>query len=242
MSAAVSEQKSSQARPDSGRMIVYEHSDLLYWWVVWAYGLFCALLTWLSGKSMAISEGHRPVLMYPGAWMGLSFVTLVLFVLVFTTLRARGVKSLVLFLVIIVTGLVVQIYYGWDQVLSVVPLLLVYMNLAFYALFSTALLLAWLFATFISDRLSYYEFAPGSISKKVALSEGSENFSSPQIQTTRLSDDIFVHRVLGLGFLGFGTGDIVVRFSTPGSGERVYALKNVWRAGRVEREINRRVA
>ncbi len=48
--------------------------------------------------------------------------------------------------------------------------------------------------------------------------------------------------VLGLWFLGFGTGDIEVRFSTPGGGTRVYALKNVWRAAYVEKEINRLVS
>jgi hypothetical protein len=51
-----------------------------------------------------------------------------------------------------------------------------------------------------------------------------------------------VHRLLGLWFLGFGTGDIEVRFSTAGSGQKVYFLKNVWRAGHVEKEINRLVA
>jgi hypothetical protein len=62
------------------------------------------------------------------------------------------------------------------------------------------------------------------------------------VQTSRQSDDIFVHRLLGLWFLGFGTGDIEVRFSTPGAGQKVYHLKNVWRAAHVEKEINRLVA
>ena len=31
------------------RIRVYQHSDLLYWWVVWAYGLFCAALTYVRG-------------------------------------------------------------------------------------------------------------------------------------------------------------------------------------------------
>jgi hypothetical protein len=241
MAATVSEQKPTQPRLDAGRLVVYEHSDLLYWWVVWLYGFLCAFLTRLQGNEVLL-DAARPVLIYPRAWLGISFVALTLFVLVFTTLRARGVMSLVLFLVLLTTGLVVQIYMGWDQVLSLVPLLLVYMNLAFYLLFSGTLLLAWMFAIFVRDRLTRYEFARGSISKRVALSEGSENFSSPQVETTRHSDDIFVHRILGLAFLGFGTGDIEIRFSTPGSGQRVYVLKNVWRAARVEREINRMIA
>jgi hypothetical protein len=103
-------------------------------------------------------------------------------------------------------------------------------------------LLVWLFTTFVSDRLSRYEFAPGSISKRMTWTEGSENFASRLVHTARYSDDVFVHRLLGLWFLGFGTGDIEIRFSTPGSGQRVYLLKNVWRATAVERAINRLVA
>jgi hypothetical protein len=239
--STASAQTPAHARADAERLVVYEHSDLLYWWVVWGYGFLCALLTRVQGKEILL-EGTRPVLVYPGAWLGISFVMLALFVLTFTTLRARGVMSLVLFLVLLTTGLVVQVYYGWDQVLSFVPLLLVYMNLAFYLLFSGILLVVWMFAMFVHDRLTSYEFGHGSISKRVALGEGSENYTSPQVETSRRSDDIFVHRILGLAFLGFGTGDIEVRFSTPGSGQRLFVLRNIWRAGRVEREINRLIA
>jgi hypothetical protein len=239
--SAASAHKPAQPRSDAERLVVYEHSDLIYWWVVWGYGFLCALLTRVQGKEISL-EGTRSVLMYPGAWLGISFVMLVLFVLTFTTLRARGVISLLLFLILLATGLIVQFYFGWDQLLSFAPLLLVHMNLAFYLLFSGTLLVVWLFAIFVRDRLTRYEFARGSISKRVALSEGSESFTSPQIEIARDSDDVFVHRLLGLAFLGFGTGDIRVRFSTPGGGQHVYLLKNVWRAGRVEREINRLLA
>jgi hypothetical protein len=241
MPEAAVQNKPAPPAPRADRIVVYEHSDVLYWWIVWAYGFVCALLTRAFGRDVVLA-GTRPVRVYPEAWLGASFVMLVLFVLVFTHARARGVKSLVLFLVLLVIGLVVQMAYGWNEVLGVLPLLLVYMNLAFYVLFSSALLLVWLFTTFVSDRLSRYEFAPGTISKRMTWTEGSENFASRLVHTARFSDDVFVHRLLGLWFLGFGTGDIEIRFSTPGSGQRVYLLKNVWRAAAVEREINRLVA
>lgn len=230
-----------RARGGEERLIVYQHSDLLYWWAVWAYGYFCALMTWLQGKYVPLAEGAKPVLIYPRAWLGISFVALTLFVLLFTNARARGLKSLVLFLVIAVVGLLVQLTHGWDQLLSYIPLLLVHMNLAYYVFFSTVLLVAWVFSIFVSDRFVYWEFSPGGISKRVLFSEGSENFTTPQVETLRQSDDIFVHRVLGLWFLGFGTGDLDVRFGTPGGGQRIYHLKNVWRVGHAEREINRLV-
>jgi hypothetical protein len=243
MSAAVNEQKPKAVSLETDeRLIVYQHSDLLYWWVVWAYGFFCAGVTYVRGKPVVLSEDGRPVLIYPGAWLGISFVALVLFVLVFTNARARGVKSLVLFLLLAVAGLSIQLFWGWDEILRVFPLLLVNMNLAFYVLFSSLLLSAWLLVVLVSDHFVYWEFGPNSIAKKFRFSEGAESYTSPQVVTSRQSDDIFVHRLLGLWFLGFGTGDIEIRFSTPGAGQKVYFLKNVWRAAHVERDINRLIS
>jgi hypothetical protein len=166
----------------------------------------------------------------------------VLFVLVFTNARARGIKSLVLFLVLAVFGLTVQIFHGWNELLSFFPLLLVHMNLAFYLLFSGLLLAAWLFVVLGTDHSARWEFGPNSISKKYWFTDAAESYTSPQVETSRQSDDIFVHRLLGLWFLGFGTGDIEIRFSTAGSGQKVFFLRNVWRAAHVEKEINRLVA
>jgi hypothetical protein len=240
--AASGPNPTSEIAREPGRLVVHQHSDLLYWWVVWAYGLFCALLTWLQGVPVSLSPNHKAVLVHPSAWVGISFVMLVMFVLVFTNARARGVKSLVLFLTLVVIGLVVQLTAGWTEILQFFPLLLVHMNLAFYLLFSGLLLAAWLFVVMGTDRSVYWEFGPNSIAKKYWFTDAAESYTSPQVETSRQSDDIFVHRLLGLWFLGFGTGDIEVRFSTAGSGQKVYFLKNVWRAAHVEKEINRLVA
>ena len=247
MSAAINQQRQAPTPPAHAvahvvRTRVYQHSDLLYWSVVWAYGFFCALLTWLQGKPVVLSSDGRPVLIHPSAWVGISFVALMLFVLVFTNARARGVKSLVLFLVLAVFGLLVQMTVGWNEVLQYFPLLLVHMNLAFYLLFSTVLFVAWAFVIHGTDHSTYWEFAPNSIAKKYWFTDAAESYTSLQVETSRQSDDIFVHRLLGLWFLGFGTGDIEIRFSTAGSGQKVFFLKNVWRAGHVEKEINRLVA
>src|SRR5258707_684666 len=90
--AAGGPKPTSEVAREPGTLIVHQHSDLLYWWVVWAYGLFCALWTYVRGSYVTVSEGHKPVLIYPGAWMGILFVFLVMFVLVFTNARARGEK------------------------------------------------------------------------------------------------------------------------------------------------------
>ena len=66
---------------------------------MWAYGYFCALLIYLRGQPVVLSDDGRKVLFHPSAWRGISFTVRVLFVLIFTNARARGVKSLVVFAV-----------------------------------------------------------------------------------------------------------------------------------------------
>lgn len=221
------------------RLVVYQHSDLLYWWVVWLYGFFCAAITYAQGVRVTLVD--KPVLIHPRPWVGVSFVALTLFVLIFTHARARGVKSLVLFLLFLIIGLSIQLFGVWHEVLQFGGLLLVHMNLAFYVLFSGLLCLSWLFVIFVADRFVFWEFSPGAIAERHRFTEGGSNYVAVQVQTARKSDDIFVHKILGLGFLGFGTGDLDVRFSTPG-GERNFHLTNVWSVSRAEREINRLVA
>ena len=138
--------------------------------------LFCALLTRLEGMPVSLSPNHKAVLVHPSAWVGISFVFLVMFVLVFTNARARGVKSLVLFLVLVVLGLIVQLTAGWTEILQFFPLLLVHMNLAFYLLFSGVLLAAWLFVVLGTDHSVYWEFGPNSIAKKYRFTGAAESY------------------------------------------------------------------
>ncbi len=57
---------------------------------------------------------------------------------------------------------------------------------------------AWLFVVMGTDHSSYWEFAPGSIAKKYWFTDAAESYTSPQVETSRQSDDIFVHRLLQL--------------------------------------------
>jgi hypothetical protein len=82
---------------------VYQHSNLAYWWVVWVYGFLCAGVTYAQGigiRELATrSEGvDKVILFHPSPWLGLSFIGLILFVIIFTNVRARGVYSIVLLL------------------------------------------------------------------------------------------------------------------------------------------------
>jgi len=119
------------------RVRIYQHSDLLYWWVVWLYGFICAGLTYLRGNKVDF-EAHA-VFVHPSPWIGISMIGLILFVTIFTNERARGVYSLVLalFFALVVGG--VQMTYGWEQIFPLFQLLQVHANLAFYLTLSVPL-------------------------------------------------------------------------------------------------------
>jgi hypothetical protein len=222
---------------ETGKIIkVYQHSDLLYWWVVWAWGLICAAITRIWGMSISLQDGPD-LYVYPKAWLGISFVCLIMFVLVFTSARARGLRSMIVILLVVLIAGILEQYGGIGVVSQWFKLMKIHMNLAFYMFFSLTLLVFWASSILIFDRLNYVYFSPGKVGRKDVIGEGGEKILALQLRTARHSDDLFVHRILGLWFLGFGTGDLDISFATE-AGPKQYVLKNVWRIRHVENAIH----
>ena len=171
------------------------------------YGFVCAAATYLWGigiKELAVGTGSadKGILFHPSPWLGLSFIGLMLFVVVFTNVRARGVYSIVLLLL---TGVAIwgvqkipgiQTAYGW------VNLLRVHLNLAFYLTFSVLLMTIWFFVIFLVDRFTWWRFSPGQVIEEHRVGQATGHaFNTEGMIIQRLPDDLFRHRVLG-----FGTG------------------------------------
>lgn len=220
---------------------VYQHSNLLYWWVVWVYGFICAALSYLQGVGIAelATAEEKRIFFHPSSWLGLSFIGLLLFVVVFTNVKARGIYSFVLMMV--AGGLVLgaQKLPGTDQALGWLPLLRVHMNVAFYMTFSLLLALVWVFVMVVVDHFTWFRFSPGQVAEEHLLGQAMGHvYNSEGMVVRRLPDDFFRHRILGLGLIGLGTGDLVVH---PANGE-TFELQNVWRANRKQAGIERMIA
>ncbi len=71
---------------------VYQHSNFFYWWVIWAYGFFCALLTYFNGRTVNLFA-DKQLYVHSSAWVGISFVALLLIVIFFTNYRVKGANS-----------------------------------------------------------------------------------------------------------------------------------------------------
>jgi hypothetical protein len=219
-----------------GELRIYQHSNLLYWWAVWVYGFFCAALTYLQGipvPQLATASG-RGVSFHPSPWLGLSFIALVLFVVIFSNVRARGVYSFVLLLLALGIGWGVTYMPGIDTAMSWASLLRIHLNLAFYVTFSVLLMLIWLFVTMVVDHFTWWRFSPGQVIEEHRVGQATGHaYNTEGMVVRRLPDDFFRHRLLGLG-----SGDFIV--SPPNAD--AFEIHNVWKANRKQRMIEDMIA
>ncbi len=223
-----------------GEISLYQHSNLFYWWVVWAYGFACAAITYVQGTGIeqlatkSADGDQKVILFHPSPWLGLSFIGLVLFVIVFTNVRARGVYSFVLLLLAGAIVWATRKIPGIDTAFGWVSLLRVHLNLAFYLTFSLLLMLIWLFVTVFVDHFSWWRFSPGQVIEEHWIGQATGHaYNTEGMIIRRLPDDLFRHRVLG-----FGTGDFVVK---PAAGDP-FEIHNVWRANIKQRRLERMIA
>lgn len=206
---------------------IYEYSDLVYWWAIWFAALVCIVLTHFSGEYIQI--GEKAVKVHTNPWLGIGFLTVMFATLIFTHLRARGIYAVIMLLVIALIGLLVHIFVGWTAIFDQLTLLKVHMNLAYYVVVFVVSSVIWFYVTIIHARLTYGVVNPGEVGWRSPLTGQMENHRPLNFQVIKRSDDIVVHRILGLGFLGLGTGDIEVKFDVPGGGSQHHLFRNVWR-------------
>jgi hypothetical protein len=214
---------------------IYQHSNFFYWWVVWAYGFVCALLTRFYGHQVNDLFDGKELYVYPRAWLGISFVALLLLVTFFTNYRVKGANSFIMVLGLALLAFIMYYLGLWEVVFKMLPSLLIYMNLAFYVSLSTVLLALWLLAIFVLDHLTYWEFTPGQVTKQHRLSESSESYDTHGLHLDRIADDILINKIIGLRWLGYGTADL--KITTAGAARETFVIENVWRANLRDEQI-----
>jgi hypothetical protein len=228
-------------RAPQGEVRIYQHSNLLYWWAVWAYGFFCAGLTYLQGTPVPqlAATADKAILFHASPWLGISFIALVLFVVIFTNVRARGVYSFVLILLAAALGWGVTRIPGIDTTMNWASLLRIHLNLAFYLTFSGLLLLVWLFVVVFIDHFTWWRFSPGQVIEEHRVGQATGHaYNTEGMVVRRLPDDFFRHRILGLGIIGLGTGDFIVKPPH----EDAFEIHNVWKASRKQRGMEQMIA
>jgi hypothetical protein len=223
--------------PDPDRLPelrLYSHSSLFYWWPVWVTGYAMAFVTYMQGGTIRLDEARQGSDLVSSA-PGLTFVVVLLLVILVTNVRIRGVASLATILGIAFVTVLFAWLDWWDDILSIVPRLSVKLNLGFYLVFSTALLVMWLLAFLVFDRLVYWKVRPGQLTEEHVIGGGEMSYDTRGMLFEQHQDDFFLHTILGLG-----SGDL--RLMTTGAKSETIEIRNVLLAERKVRQIQRLVA
>lgn len=193
---------------------IYSHSTLLYWWPAWAFGFVIALLNAGQERFLATAPGVRP-----SSALGLTYLSILLLLIVFTNVRLRGINSVVALLTVAFISVVLAWFGWWDDIAALIPYLSVHMNTGFYLVFSTSLLIIWLMMFFVFDRLTYWRIRPGQVTVEHLIGGGAESFNTNGLRFEKLSSDFF------RAVLGFGAGDL--RATTAGNHGAAIEITNV---------------
>ena len=179
------------------QVTIYSHSTLLYWWPAWAFGFVIALLNAGQEKFLATAVGARP-----SSALGLTYLSLLLLLIVFTNVRLRGVNSVMVVTAVAFVAVLLAWLGLWEHIAKLIPYLTVHMNTGFYLVFSTGLLIIWLMMFFVFDRLTYWRVRPGQMTVEHLIGGGAESFSATGVRFRKLNSDLF------RATLGFDAGDL----------------------------------
>jgi hypothetical protein len=193
---------------------IYSHSTLLYWWPAWAVGFVFALLNAGQERFLATAEGARP-----SSALGLTYLSILLLLIVFTNVRLRGIHSVLALLTLAFIAVLLAWFGWWDDIAKLIPYLSVHMNTGFYLVFSTGLLIIWLMMFFVFDRLTYWRIRPGQMTEEHLIGGGAESFDTNGLRFQKLSSDFF------RAALGLGAGDL--KATTTGERGTTIEIPNV---------------
>jgi hypothetical protein len=152
-----------------------------------------AILNAGQEKFLATAEGGQP-----SSALGLTYVSILLLLIVFTNVRLRGIHSVVALLTVAFISVVLAWFGWWDDIAKLIPYLSVHMNTGFYLVFSTGLLIIWLMMFFVFDRLTYWRIRPGQMTEEHLIGGAAESFDTNGLRFQKLGSDFF-RAVLGLG-------------------------------------------
>jgi hypothetical protein len=177
---------------------IYSHSNLFYWWPVWAVGYLMALLTYLQGESVTL-PGGLPERFHPSSNLGIIFFVTLFLVILMTNVSLRGTSSVVAVLAIILVTVLLAWFGWWESILDQVGKLRVHLNLGAYLTFSTLMFIIWFVTVFGFDRTSYWLIKPGQITQEFVFGAGSKSYDTTNMVLEKFQGDLFRNWIIGLG-------------------------------------------
>jgi hypothetical protein len=206
------------------QLFLISHSNLFYWWPIWVVGYTMAAMTFFGGtRAYVETPDHRVVaefLVYPGKDMGVLFTLIFFLVILITNVSLRGISSVVVILLAIITALSLAYFQLWDTVLDAFGKLAIYMNLGFYMFFASVVFIVWAFTFFIYDRMQFWRLRPGQLTHEFIVGNAESSHDTRGMLFEKHQADLFRHWILG-----FGSGDLTI--STTGAKPVTINIQNV---------------
>lgn len=144
----------------------------------------------------------------PHRWIGVAYLFILLFVTFLTNVALRGLWSFVVVLLVVMISIIFYLADWWDIIFTQLGTLSIHINLGGYLLLSTALLVLWLVSFLFLDRQMYVIFTPGQVRICIEIGGAETIYDTQGMVVQKQRVDIFRHWVLG-----FGSGDLVLRFA-----------------------------
>lgn len=212
--------------PRSNSMIVFSHSSLVYWWVIWAYSFFCAAVTFGLGEKVTILD--RTAVIYAEGWLSVSFVLLTSAVLLFTNLELRNISGYVVSIAFI--GGFGFLMYGqhWNLMYATFEGSALLLSGTVYIAFGAVFLVVWLISTLIVDRATFFRIRPDQIVVENLITGDTLAYNTRLANHRLARVDFMSDFVFGLGWLGLGTRDIIFEVNDQGQPRRI-TIKRAWR-------------
>jgi hypothetical protein len=243
--SAFPEQGTGQDR----EIVIVSHSNLFYWWPVWAVGFILWLLSQTGGHRMAIVPENtqartdaevdgqkRSALVFPEKFKGeidpprlhasasknyaVLWCMVLLLVIVITNVPLRGMSSVVVIMLVVFLSIIFALAEWWQKIFETLNLLDIRINAGGYLFVSSLLFLIWLFTTLVFDRQIYMVFTPGQFKVRTEIGGGEQVYDAVGMTLQKQRSDLFRHWILGLG-----SGDLIVK--TSGAQAHQFEMDNV---------------
>src|SRR5262245_191822 len=140
--------------------------------------------------------------------LGMIYAITICLVIVITNVDMRGLWSVIAFLAIVLTAVLLALFGWWDPILGVLGLIDIHINALGYLSLSLFLLAIWLVAFLLYDRRNRLIFNRGQLRVRDVIGSGEQVFDTLGMAVEKHRDDVFRHWLLG-----FGSGDLTMRTS-----------------------------
>lgn len=154
--------------------------------------------------------------------LGTMFLFILLLVMFITNITLRGQWSLVVMIILVAVAVIFWLAGYWDYIFTHLTQLSIFLNMGAYMMIALVIFILWVLNVFFFDRQMYVVFTPGQVRVCQEIGMGETIYDAFQMSVQKQRSDLFRHIILG-----FGSGDLVLRFPRVPNPVELHNILNV---------------